>query len=148
MAQGLPERLRMAFLIQAAFAALIIVVGAGVAVQTAKHDVAANALREEADYFWQQRAADPGRVPPDSAILHGYALPIGGSAAALPSELRPLQPGLHDLPDLLVLVQQRDDIRLYLTYPRCKLVADVPTGATDDGALALAGERSAALGSA
>jgi signal transduction histidine kinase len=121
MAQGLPERLRMAFLIQAAIAALIILVGAGVAVQTAKHDVAASALREEAAYFWEQRAADPGRVPPDSAILHGYALSIGGSAAALPAALRPLQPGLHDLPDLLVLVEQRDDMRLYLTYPRSKI---------------------------
>jgi hypothetical protein len=121
MAQGLPERLRMAFLIQAAIAALIILVGAGVAVQTAKHDVAASALREEAAYFWEQRAADPGRVPPDSAILHGYALSTGGSAAALPAALRPLQPGLHDLPDLLVLVEQRDDVRLYLTYPRSKI---------------------------
>jgi len=121
MTQGLPERLRMAFMIQAAIAALIILVGADIALQTAKHDVAASALREEADYFWQQRAADPGRVPPDSAILHGYTLPIGGSAAALPATLRPLQPGLHDLPDLLVLVEQRGDMRLYLTYPRSKI---------------------------
>ena len=121
MTQGLPERLRMAFLIQAAIAALIILVGADIAVERAKHDVAAGALREEADYFWQQHAADPGRVPPDGATLHGYALPIGGSAAALPVSLRPLQPGLHDLPEMLVLVEQRDEMRLYLTYPRSKI---------------------------
>jgi len=46
MTPGLPERLRMAFLIQAAIAALIILVGAGIAVQTAKRAVAASALRE------------------------------------------------------------------------------------------------------
>jgi signal transduction histidine kinase len=121
MPRGLPERLRLAFLGQAVVAVAIIVLGAYVAMVTAERDVAARALHDEAAYFWQQRAAHPLRDAPDSAILHGYAIPIGASAAALPQELRPLGPGLHDLPDLLALVEQQGDLRLYLTYPRSKI---------------------------
>lgn len=121
MARGLPERLRLAFLGQAALAVAVIVLGAYVAMTTAEHDVAARALHDEATYFWQQRASNPLRSAPDSAILHGYAVPIGASAAALPEALRPLAPGMHDLTDQLVLVEQRGDLRLYLTYPRSKI---------------------------
>jgi signal transduction histidine kinase len=119
--RGLPHRLRFAFLAQVAMASLVILAGAYVALSVAKHDVAARALQDEAAYYWQQRAADPGRDAPDGALLHGYAVPIGASAAALPEELRNLAPGLHDLPDMLVLVQYHDDVQLYLTYPRSRI---------------------------
>jgi signal transduction histidine kinase len=121
MQGGLPEKLRNALLIQGVIAVLILLAGAGIAMRTAEKDVAASALQDEAAYFWEHRAANPGHDAPDSAILHGYVVPIGASAEALPAPLRMLKPGLHDLPDLLVLVEQRDDVRLYLTYPRSKI---------------------------
>jgi signal transduction histidine kinase len=123
MAQGLPERLRVAFLLQVAIATLIIIAGGYLGMEEAKRDVAARALRDEAAYFWEQRATDPTRDAPDGAILHGYAVPIGASAAALPDELRTLEPGFHYLQDQLVLVQQRGDMELYLTYPRSRIDA-------------------------
>jgi signal transduction histidine kinase len=118
MSQGLPRKLRIAFLMQVVMASLVILAGAYAALEVAKHDVAERTLQDEAAYYWAQRAADPARVAPDGAMLHGYAVPIGASSAAVPERLRNLGPGLHDLPDLMVLVQQRDDVQLYLTYPR------------------------------
>ena len=121
MSQGLPRRLRFAFLMQVAMASVVIVAGAYVALQIAKQDVAARTLRDEAAYYWQQRAIDPARVAPDGAMLHGYAIPVGASAASLPDTLRTLEPGLHNLPDMLVLVQRRDEVQLYLTYPQSRI---------------------------
>lgn len=121
MPHGLARKLRFVFLMQAAMASVVILAGAYAAVTVAKRDVAARALQDEAAYYWERRATDAGRMAPDGAMLHGYALPVGASAAALPENLRQLGPGLHELPDFLVLVQRRGDTRLYLTYPRSRI---------------------------
>jgi signal transduction histidine kinase len=103
---------------QVMMASLVIVAGTYAAIQVTQQQIAKNLLREEAAYFWQQRAAEPTRTAPDGAVLHGYAVPIGASAAALPEALRSLAPGLHSLPDALVLVERHEDVQLYLTYPQ------------------------------
>lgn len=121
MPQGLPRKLRSAFLLQVAMASIVILAGAYAAVTIAKHEIAARALQDEAAYYWERRAADPARIAPDGAMLHGYAAPSGVSTAALPERLRNLGVGLHGLPDLLVLVQQRDGVLLYLTYPQSRI---------------------------
>ena len=118
MTQGLPRKLRFAFLMQVAMASIVILAGTWVAMTVAKEQIARYALQEEADYFWSRRALDPAREPPDESRLRGYALAAGDSAAGLPPALRQLEPGVHLLPDLLVLVEQRGEERLYLTFPR------------------------------
>src|SRR3569623_179410 len=120
-AYGLRRRLRFAFVLQVTLASLVIVLGAYGALAIAKQAIAKGLLKEEAANFWQQRAAEPSRTAPDGAILHGYAVPTGASAAALPDELRPLGPGLHNLRDMLVLVERRGDLQLYLTYPQSRI---------------------------
>lgn len=120
MPQGLPHKLRFAFLMQVAMASIVIVVGAYAAVVVVRHAIAADALSDEATYFWAQRQANPARLPPDGVILHGYIATTGG-LATLPEPLRNLTPGLHDLPDLLVLVQRRGNDQIYLTYPQSRL---------------------------
>ena len=132
MQQGLPYKLRYAFLLQVTMASIVIVTGTFAAVSSSKYLLSSRALKEEGTYYWQQRALDPHRPPPDSAILHGYAVATANSPltdvpqgaikpTALPVVLRNLSPGLHDLPDLLVLVQKRDGVVLYLTYPQAQL---------------------------
>ena len=121
MSQALPRRLRFAFLMQVAMASVVIVAGAYAGLRIAEQDVAARTLRDEASYYWEQRSLDPSRIAPDGVMLHGYAIPVGASAAALPEPLRNLPPGLHSLPDRLVLMEQRDDVRLYLTYPQARI---------------------------
>ena len=118
MTQGLPRKLRFAFLMQVAMASIVILAGTWVAMTVAKEQIARYALQEEADYLWSRRALDPAREPPDESRLRGYALAAGDSAAGLPPALRQLEPGVHLLPDLLVLVEQRGEERLYLTFPR------------------------------
>ena len=118
MPHGLPRKLRVAFLLQVAMTSLVIVAGAWALVTVVKDELVSRTLEDNARYYWEQRAADAGRAPPDGVFLHGYAVADGGSAATLPEPLRDLNPGLHQLDDQTVLVEHRGDTRLYLTYPR------------------------------
>lgn len=119
MPQGLPRKLRFAFLMQVVMASLVILAGTWVAVEVVKREIARYALQEEADYFFAKReAGDLQRRPPDESRLRGYAVAAGDSAAVVPQALRSLAPGMHELDEQLVLVDQRGDMRLYLTYPR------------------------------
>ncbi len=122
MPQGLPRKLRVAFAMQVVMASVVIIAGAWASVEVAKHQIARAALQEEADYFFAMRdAGDADREPPDEARLRGYAVSRGGSAASVPPVLRALEPGMHDLHDQLVLVDERDEMRLYLAYPRATM---------------------------
>ena len=116
--QGLPRKLRFAFILQVVMASVVIVAGTWVAMHFATQQIASEALQDEADYFWEQRALDPAHRPPDEARLRGYYVSDGGSASQLPQSLRALAPGQHELPDSLVLVDRRGDGHLYLTFPR------------------------------
>jgi signal transduction histidine kinase len=121
MSHGLPRKLRHAFLMQVVMASIVILAGAYAVVAVARHDIAARALQDEAAYYWEQRAVDPAHIAPGGAMLHSYVLPMGASTAVLPESLRHLDPGLHSLPDLSVLVHKRDNVTLYLTYPQSRI---------------------------
>jgi signal transduction histidine kinase len=116
MPQGLPRRLRLAFLLQVLMASIVIVAGTYAAVAIASHELARQSLESEAAHYWARHASDPSLPPPEGAALHGYLVADGGSAVALPTVLRNLPPGLQRVQDLLVLVQDRQGLRLYLTY--------------------------------
>ena len=116
MSQGLPHKLRFAFLLQVAMASIVIVAGAYASVAVVQRELAQHSLQDEASYYWEQRANDVSRAAPDGKVLHGYAVAAGASAVAVPPALRNLPTGLHSVQDLLVLVQDRGGVRLYLTY--------------------------------
>ncbi len=120
MPEGLPRRLRYAFMVQVAIASLVIVAGTWVSVIVARQEIAEHAMQEEVDYFWQQRAADPAHEPPDESRLRGYAV-TAGDESVLPQGLRGLGPGMHALRDLVVMVDERGDTRLVLAYPRTEM---------------------------
>jgi signal transduction histidine kinase len=121
MPQGLPRRLRLAFLLQVLMASIVIVAGTYAAVAIASHELARRSLESEAAHYWARRTADPSTPPPEGAALHGYLVADGGSAVALPPVLRNLPPGLQNVQDLLVLVQERQGLRLYLTYSQTSI---------------------------
>jgi signal transduction histidine kinase len=121
MPQGLPRKLRLAFLLQAVMASLVILVGTYAGVVVVKSELARQSLQGEAEYYWERHASDPSWQAPDSRALHGYAVVDGASAAAVPPALRNLTPGLHSVRDMLVLVEQRGDTRLYLVYSRSQI---------------------------
>ncbi len=121
MPQGLPRKLRFAFMLQVAMASIVILAGTWASVSVVKHELARRTLQDEAAYFWTRRASDPAHAAPDARLVRGYAVAAGASAATLPPALRGLGPGLYDLQDTIVLVDQRDDVRLYLTSPRAAI---------------------------
>ncbi len=117
MSEGLPRRLRLAFMLQVAIASLVIVSGTWVTVILARQEIARHALQEEVDFFWQRRATDPGWQPPFESRLRGYAA-TGGDDSPIPQGLRALPPGMHLLEHQIVMVDVRGDTRLVLSYPR------------------------------
>lgn len=117
MAEGLPRRLRWAFLLQVAVASLVIVSGTWVTVIVARQEIARHALEEEIDFFWQRRAVDPAWKPPFESRLRGYTA-VGADDSAVPQSLRALPPGMHLLGDQIVMVDARGDTRVVLAYPR------------------------------
>ncbi len=123
MAQGLSRKLKAAFILQAVMACFAIAVGVYVSAEVLAHELYKRSLQEEAAHFWRRRGDDPLHTAPDSRILKGYVVTPGASAVAVPPRMRNLPPGFHDLTDegLLVLVDEREGDRLYLSYPQSRL---------------------------
>ncbi len=123
MPQGLPRKLRIAFTAQVLMAGLAIVLGAYVSAVAVGRELSKRLLQEEAAYFWQRQAQDPAHAAPHSRMLDGHMVAPGASAARLPDQVRGLAPGFHTLDDegLLLLVDERDDGRLYLIYSQSRL---------------------------
>jgi signal transduction histidine kinase len=91
MPQGLPKRIRFAFVTQGLLASAVLVLGIVVVGAYARDALLDRWLETEAAAFW-----DAGGQPvdlPHSALVTGWFVPAGGNAAALPEELRALGPG-------------------------------------------------------
>ena len=77
------------------------------------------ALRQEADYFWERYAEQPDFPVPDTLNLTGYM--TGNPAGYQPEpELLALEPGFHALPEsadfATVYVTETNGQRLYLVF--------------------------------
>ncbi|HLM53592.1 MAG TPA: HAMP domain-containing sensor histidine kinase [Pseudoxanthomonas sp.] len=118
MPHGLPRKIRIAFIVQAVLASLALLAGALLISAVFKHSMAKTAMQEEAAHYWQLHDASGTQPPPNTYNLRGYLVPRGGSRLVLPENLRDLGPGFHDLEDddLLVLVDQKPQGRLYLVF--------------------------------
>ena len=116
---ALPRKIRIAVILQVALAGALVALGAFVASSWVRDRVVADALQQEAAYYWDQRSLDPSHRAPQSRMMRAYAVDRGGSASAVPEHLRGLPPGLHELqsPPLVVLVDERPEGRLYVTFP-------------------------------
>ncbi len=120
MPYGLPRKIRIAFILQAVLASLAIVLGGYLVSLVVKHSLVRTVLEEEAAHYWDLYEASPAQPPPNTLNIRGYLVPTGRSTLVLPDHLRALQPGFHELPkdDDLVLVDQREEGRLYLVFQR------------------------------
>ena len=116
---ALPRKIRIAVILQVALAGALVALGAFLASSWVRDLVVEDALRLEADHYWEQRATDPAHRAPQSRMMRAYAVDRGGSASMVPEVLRALAPGVHELesPGLVVLVDDRPEGRLYVTYP-------------------------------
>lgn len=117
--QTLKRRISRTFLLQAlaiSVAAIVSVVLAAVVIQRV---LVTEALRLEADHFWERRARDPAFPPPDTHNLSSLLAPIG-TEAELPPGLRNLSDGFHSPAQAAelstVYVTTREGQRLFLLF--------------------------------
>ncbi|WP_129136607.1 HAMP domain-containing sensor histidine kinase [Luteimonas sp. YGD11-2] len=124
MPQGIPRKVRVAFMIQAALGSLVIVLGVTIAFSTVLRVLVDARLRAQADEYWSLIERDPANpVLPETDLVHGYFL-RRGAADRLPPTLRRLSAGHHYLASegRDVLVEGRDVgvlvLSMDLTYAR------------------------------
>lgn len=120
MPQGLPRKIRIAFIVQVALASLAIVLGVFLVSVVIKQSLINAALQEEAAHYWDLYGASETQPPPNTYNMRGYLVLRGRSNLLLPENLRALKPGFHELKDddLLVLVDEKPEGRLYLVFLR------------------------------
>lgn len=132
MSPGLPRRIKLAFLMQAAIASIVITAGVLVTGLIVRDSVISERLDAEADTFWAGRAADPAYPLPKTATLTGYIVPAGAGQRAVPEYMRGLSAGRHRVTppvaprpdrafrersiDEVVLVETRGADTFYLSF--------------------------------
>jgi signal transduction histidine kinase len=113
--RGIGARLTRAFLLQAAFVSVAAVAGVFIAGLVLEGRLIREALRSEAEHFWQQRNRLEDFPLPSTKNLTGYMYDV-------PEPLRRFGPGYHawdDGPsDYLVYVTAQHEERLYLAFDR------------------------------
>ena len=115
----LKRRISRTFLLQAAAISIAAVVSVLLAAVVIKQVLVTEALRMEADYFWQRHEKDPTFPLPDTLNLTGRMASLDRLDDLSP-ELRGLDDGFHDLPSAAefttVYVTTRGDRRLFLVF--------------------------------
>src|SRR3546814_11082992 len=115
MSQGLPRKLRYAFILQMVLAGASVIVGALVAGSIVKDVLTDQQLRSEAGQFWSGRARDVDYPLPRSSTMHGYFTTGQQPAAGVPDELRRFGVGIAELPggNRNLIIDERPQARLY-----------------------------------
>lgn len=116
MPQGLPRKLRYAFILQMVLASASVIVGALVAGSIVTDMLTDQLLRAEAEEFWNGRARDANYPLPRSSTMQGYFVTAQQAAAPVPDELRRFGTGISELPgdNRKLIVDERPQGRLYL----------------------------------
>ena len=83
MPQGLPRKLRYAFVLQAAMASFAIVIGIFAVSMFAKDILAVDRLHTEADAWRAGRAGNPAYPLPRTSTVSGWYLPTGADPSTL-----------------------------------------------------------------
>lgn len=124
MPGGLSRKLKSAFIVQALLVTFAILAGTLIAGQYAINHLSKRSLNEESARFWQSLEKDPAARPPWSSVLQGYFVPHASRGNGVPGYMRTMRPGLYALhaDQRMVLVQDGDAGRLYLTYSQKRLL--------------------------
>ncbi|PPT75513.1 two-component sensor histidine kinase [Xanthomonas arboricola pv. juglandis] len=122
MPHGLPRKIRLAFLLQVALASLAIVLGGYLLSFVIKYSLVRTVLADEAVHFWRVHKSAPNNPPPNTRNIQGYFSPAGQGRDTAPAALQRLSPGFSEVAaaDALVYVDQRQEGRLYLVFPRSR----------------------------
>jgi signal transduction histidine kinase len=124
MPNGLPRKIRLAFILQALLGSIVITIGVLLAGLAVRHTVLHERMQREAEMFWAGYRADPAYPLPKTPLMAGYLDRPGAPDPELPETLRGVRPGLHWLPASIdagaarrsVFVDPRPRGTFYLTY--------------------------------
>ena len=94
MPQGLPRKIKLAFISQALVATIILTLGIALGGLAVRQSLLHDQLQREAQSFWDARIADPGHPPPRTSLMTGFLQRAGSPDAGLPERLRGLPAGL------------------------------------------------------
>lgn len=125
MPQGLPRKLRAAFVWQFVVACLAIVLGFALWTAISREYVAENWLRDEAQYFWNQSPGGASVAPPRTRHIQGYYVAADSpDGLRVPASIKGLEPGFHMRADHddMVLVDEGREGRLYLVVRESELL--------------------------
>jgi signal transduction histidine kinase len=114
--KGLNRRLGRSLLLQAIYISLAVLVGIFVAARLVENVLIEQALIGEAEYYWSQADINPDHPLPDTKNMTTYRV---GQGNGIPDRLDGLEAGFHNLRDpreLLVLVSDHGDQRLFLEF--------------------------------
>ena len=116
MPQGLPRRIKLAFIVQALVATLVITLGILVGGLVVRQSLLHDQLRREAQAFWEERGADPAHPLPHNAVMKGYLEQPGQPGRGLPEGFGDLRSGLNVFGpgSRVVFVDRRAEGALYL----------------------------------
>lgn len=119
MPQGLPRKIRIAFILQVVMVSLAVLVSAWLVTAVIKHGFLQNASQAEVDDFFTMRAQDPAHPVPHGRNFQGWFVPAGVGTEGVPSRIAALGVGYHDISSAeLVRVDRRALGTLYLVYDR------------------------------
>ncbi|UHQ24250.1 HAMP domain-containing histidine kinase [Lysobacter sp. 5GHs7-4] len=119
MPQGLPRKIKLAFIAQALIGSIVITLGIGLAGLLVRNLVLEQRMQREADAFWAGHARDPAHPLPRTSTTDGYFIPTGAGNDALPEAARGTsRQGLNELPhdERVMLVDRREAGTFYLLY--------------------------------
>ncbi len=116
MPQGLPRKIRYAFLLQGLLLVLAVVFGVSLLTLLTRDALVRQRLTVEAQAFWERADALQDVRVPSTASLQGYFQPAGGGDAAVPPYAESMPEGVNHIyrSHKAVLVQRRHEGVLYL----------------------------------
>jgi signal transduction histidine kinase len=116
---GLRHHLGRALILQAGLISAVAILSVFTAGLVLQEILIKQALRDEAEHFWQLHQRDPSFPPPATRNLTGYLAAVG-DIAALPESLQPLTLGFHKPAaasnNTLVYVTAQNNQQLYLVF--------------------------------
>lgn len=116
---GINKKLLNTFLIQILIISALTVGGVLSAALITEEFLVNQALKREADYFWDRHREDPSASLPDTLNLLGYLAP-NGDHSAIPTWLRNQPMGKsrtsHNQKNPIIYVSQQDNNTLYLVF--------------------------------
>lgn len=97
MPQGLPRKIRLAFVTQALLSSVVISLGLLAVGLVVRQQLLDDGWRAEADAVFAAPAHRRAALLPRATTMRAWFMPTGTSDASLPTELVALGPGLHDI---------------------------------------------------